>query len=190
MNKYLYHIFTLYILFFISCGTNNSISKYPIYNNQSVTIDTSTLDNLKLNSIKIIDGDTIEINLDDQTLKIRLIGIDTFEIIKSDKAYKQAYQNSFTIDEIVQKGKQSKEFLQELLKNKTEIFLEYDQEKKDDYDRILAYIWTSDTQMINMQMVCSGYATTLTISPNDKYTDKFELCLEFAKQNSLGIWKK
>ncbi len=186
--KYLYHVVLSFsLLIFISCGTNDSY-KYPVYNNKQVTINLDDLQKVYDTNIIILDGDTIKLHINNEDTKIRLIGIDAFETTKSNKAYKQAYQNQLDLDEVIRKGKETKEFLKELLKNKTEFFLEYDEDKKDDYGRILAYVWTSSTQMINMQIICSGYADILTISPNDKYANQFETCLEFAKQKNLGIW--
>ena len=188
--KYLYHVTSFFLIFtLISCSTNDSY-KYPIYNNKKVTINLDDLQKVHDNNITILDGDTIKLHINNKNTKIRLIGIDAFETTKSNKAYKQAYQNQFDLDEVIQKGKETKEFLRELLNNKTEFFLEYDEDKKDVYGRILAYVWTSNTQMINMQIICSGYADILTIDPNDKYADKFETCLESAKQKNLGIWEK
>ncbi len=189
MNKCLYFILLPLLTFALtSCGTDESTpSRYPIYNNQQVTIDSSALE--VLHDIKISDGDTIKASLDNQKKTIRLIGIDTFETSKSNKAYKQAYEYNLSIDEVVVKGKQAKEFMSYLLKGKSQLFLELDADKTDRYDRILAYIWSGDTQMINMQIVCSGYALVLTIKPNDKYAQKFDTCYKYARQNNLGMWK-
>ena len=189
MNKYLYLMLLFLLIFTLtSCGTKeNTPSEYPIYNNQQVNIDSNTLE--VLHDIKVSDGDTIKVNLNNQQTTIRLIGIDTFETSKSNKAYKQAYEYNLSIDEVVAKGKQAKEFMSYLLKNKSQLFLELDADKTDRYDRILAYIWSSDTQMINMQIICSGYALVLTIEPNDKYAQKFDTCYKYARQNNLGMWK-
>src|SRR5215210_2987179 len=58
-------------------------------------------------------------------------------------------------------------------------------ERKDRYDRTLAYLTRADT-MHNLALVEEGYATVLTIPPNDKYAHQFEEAEEEAKEREEG----
>lgn len=56
---------------------------------------------------KIIDGDTVHALCGTKETKIRLTTIDSYESKKNNRAYKQAYQEHITIDEVVAKGKRA-----------------------------------------------------------------------------------
>lgn len=64
--------------------------------------------------VRISDGDTVVARIDKNEFKIRLIGIDCYETAKINRAYKQAYQNNLSIEEVVTKGLDSKRYLEEL----------------------------------------------------------------------------
>ena len=50
--------------------------------------------------------------------------------------------------------------------------LVFDAERRDDYGRLLAYVYLG-TSFVNAELVGRGYATTLTIAPNDRYAGQF-----------------
>ncbi len=58
-------------------------------------------------------------------------------------------------------------------------------ERRDRNGRTLAYLTHGDT-MHNLALVEEGYATVLTVSPNDKYADRFEAAQEEARQREKG----
>ena len=66
--------------------------------------------------VKILDGDTVRAKINDNIFSIRLIGIDCYETTPNNRAYKQAYNNNLTIDEVIKNGKFSKKFLINLYK--------------------------------------------------------------------------
>jgi hypothetical protein len=70
----------------------------------------------------------------------------------------------------------------------TKVRLEYDVQLLDKYGRILAYIWLPDGRMLNEVIICSGYATPLTIPPDVKYADRFRRCYQTARGEGLGLW--
>lgn len=82
---------------------------------------------------RIIDGDTVETSIGN----VRLLGINAPE--KGEKHYEEA-----------------KEFLQEQIFNKT-VQLEFAQDRKDKYNRILAYIFYNN-ENINEKIVENGFA--------------------------------
>ncbi len=59
----------------------------------------------------------------------------------------------------------------ELVEGET-VRLVFDAERRDVYERLLAYVYVGDT-FVNAELVRRGYATTLTIPPNDRYADMF-----------------
>ena len=98
----------------------------------------------------VIDGDTVEV---ERLGRVRLIGVDTPERGRcADDA-----ATRFTRDRLLNKVVQ----------------YELGEEPKDRYDRTLAYL-SRDEQMHNLALLTEGYASVLTIPPNDKYESDFE----------------
>jgi len=122
---------------------------------------------------RVPDGDTVEANIQGRVERIRLIGIDAPELDQRPW------------------GKRSKKFLQDLVSaSGWQLGIEYDVEKRDKHDRILAYLWARDGKMINEEIVRSGYAVLFTFPPNVKYADRLTAAQVIARENRLGIWGK
>ncbi len=103
---------------------------------------------------RVIDGDTIEVKLGGGTEQVRLLAIDTPETHHPTKPV-QCY------------GKEASAHTTELLPAGTDVRLERDEEERDDYGRLLAYVYrSSDGLFVNLDLVQQGYASLLTIRPN------------------------
>ncbi len=168
------------------CGSIDDTTP-ALYPNIKTNID--ILDKADQKEASIIDGDTIDLYFDGKSTRIRLIGIDAFESRKNNKAYRQAYENNITIQEVVARGKRAKEYIKAQLSKRVNLYLEYDETFLDRYDRTLAYLWFDNTNMLNMKLICDGYVMPLTIKPNDKYATAFQSCYEEAKASHKGVWK-
>jgi micrococcal nuclease len=122
---------------------------------------------------KVFDGDTVEANVQGRREQIRLIGIDAPEM--SQKPW----------------GRRSKKFLEELVSaSGWQLGIEYDVEKRDKHDRILAYLWSRDGKMINEEMVRNGNAVLFSFPPNVKHVDRLRSAQVIARENKIGIWGK
>ncbi|MGZ7496921.1 thermonuclease family protein [Corynebacterium sp. ZY180755] len=99
---------------------------------------------------KIVDGDTIEANVDGTNKRIRLLNIDTPEMGKECLA------------------QEAKDYLASRLPIGTEITLEYDEDRTDKYGRDLAAIFVDDS-FINKDVVAAGFATAMKVGKNTKY---------------------
>jgi micrococcal nuclease len=122
---------------------------------------------------KISDGDSVEAVIKGKREHIRLIGIDAPEM----------GQRPW--------GKKAKKYLEGLVAaSGWEVGIEYDVEKRDQYDRILAYLWTRDGRLINEEVIRSGLAVLFTFPPNVKYVDRFRAAQIIARENKIGIWGK
>lgn len=105
---------------------------------------------------RIYDGDTIEvINENNQKENIRLKGIDCFETSAINRAYKQAYLNKMTIEEVVAKGVQQKNALIQLFEDNNKKHLYLVRKGKDTYGRTLGVIYLGNLN-INKYMLESG----------------------------------
>ena len=124
-----------------------------------------TYNDVKSYEIKIIDGDTINLNNE----KIRFTGIDTPEL-------KQTCNKN---NEIIYCGIQARQLLiNKIGKNKVKCV----REGKDQYKRTLAECFVNDLSLSKF-LVREGYAFAYR-----KYSKKFIEDENFAKNNNMGIW--
>jgi micrococcal nuclease len=123
---------------------------------------------------RTVDGDTIEIELNGKKEKVRLIGIDTPETKKPNTP-------------VMYYGKEASAYTNKRLYNQT-ISLEWDVDRRDKYNRLLAYVWIDD-ELFNETLVKEGYARLSTFPPNVKYVDRFTKAQELARKQGSGIWK-
>jgi len=122
---------------------------------------------------KVIDGDSVEANIRGKREQIRFIGIDAPEL--SQKPW----------------GKRSRKFLEDLISaSGWQVRIEYDVEKRDKYERILAYLWSRDNKLINEEILSNGYAVLYTFPPNVKHVDRLSSAQVIARENKRGIWGK
>jgi len=120
---------------------------------------------------KIADGDSIEAVIRGTREQIRLIGIDAPELAQRPW------------------GKKAKKYLEEMVAaSGWELGVEHDVEKRDQYNRVLAYLWTRDGRLINEEMLRSGLAVLFTFPPNVKYVDRLRAAQVIARENKTGIW--
>ncbi len=121
--------------------------------------------------IRVNDGDTITIRMDDRTWRCRIIGLDAPEMGQEPW------------------GEKAREHLRALLKgSRWRVFVETDAEKYDKYNRLLVYIRTPDNMFVNEKMLADGYAVLFTFPPNTRYVDLFIKAQRAAREKKLGIW--
>lgn len=126
--------------------------------------------------IRVVDGDTLLVNIDNTNEKVRLIGIDTPESVHSDT------------NKNTEEGNIASAWSKTLLMDQ-QIYLEYDIEKTDKYGRILAYVYLDDgITMVNSLLVEQGMAQVMTIEPNSKYSNEFNDRQRKAKESNSGFW--
>lgn len=90
--------------------------------------------------LKILDGDTIKVELDSgNKFSIRLTGIDCYETSKINRAYKQAYMDNLNIDEVVKQGEYATKYLKKMYKDTKEV--SFDFRGIDMYGRVLGIVW-------------------------------------------------
>ena len=124
--------------------------------------------------IKVVDGDTIQIRFNGKKERLRLIGIDTPESVHPDET-----KNT-------ENGELASEYTKSLLTGKS-VNLEFDVEERDQYGRLLAYVYL-DGEMINKKLIRDGYAQLETVPPNVKYVEEFTALLKEAKEAKRGLW--
>ncbi|PAO69938.1 thermonuclease family protein [Bacillus sp. X2(2017)] len=136
------------------------------------TVDLS--DKIEVTVRRVIDGDTFIADVNGTEEKIRLILVDTPETVHPTKAV-QPY------------GKEASAFSKKTLENQS-VYLEFDKEKRDKYDRLLAYVFLKDGTSFNKILLEKGYARLAVFPPNTKYLEQYSKAEKTAKQEHKGIW--
>lgn len=134
----------------------------------------------------VVDGDTIDVKVDDEIVRIRMIGIDTPESVNPDEEKNNDY------------GKAASDYTKSLLDGVKTLYLEFDTELNDQYGRSLAYVWLTESgknstdaigkYMINGILVNEGYAMAKDFPPNSRYSSSLSMLEEDAKSKGRGLW--
>lgn len=138
--------------------------------------------------LEVIDGDTLKVNINGRERNLRLIGVDAPEARENQKLSRDAQRTRRDKKTIMLQGQISKEYLQKLIRRGALLRLEYDVERKDRYDRVLAYAYMSDGTMLNLKILRDGYANLMTVPPNVRHVSEFKAALKLARQEGRGLW--
>jgi len=130
----------------------------------------------------VVDGDTIDVAIDGGQERVRLTGIDTPEVSHAASNTRPA-----TIGECF--GEEATAFVQSLLPVGTPVRLERDVVGRDDYGRLLAYVYRAgDGIFVNYEIVRQGYAQPLTIPPNVTFSELMVQAARDAEADDAGLW--
>ncbi|PTX63187.1 micrococcal nuclease [Melghirimyces profundicolus] len=125
--------------------------------------------------IRVIDGDTLSVRMEGRIEKVRLIGVNTPET-NHPKIGAEVY------------GKEASRFTTKHLAGK-DVRLETDVEERDQYGRLLAYVWLGD-ELFNAMLLEEGMAQVMTVPPNVRYQEKFLRLQREAREKEKGLWGK
>jgi len=76
-----------------------------------------------------------------------------------------------------------------LVKPGDAVKFEFDERPRDQYGRLLGYVYLSNGKMLNEEIIKAGYAGIMTYLPNVKYQEKFLKAYKEARENKRGLWK-
>jgi micrococcal nuclease len=130
---------------------------------------------------RVVDGDTIEVELSDGSEEdVRYIGIDTPETVKPDTPVQCGGPRAHEVNERLVGGRS--------------VTLRFDEERRDVYGRLLAYVYLPGggpggrPLFVNAALVRRGLARTLTIPPNDSFAALFARLAARAGASGRGLW--
>ena len=123
--------------------------------------------------LRVVDGDTIEVEMGRRRFTVRYIGIDTPETVDPRRP-------------VMCYGKEAARRNAELVEGKT-VLLEKDVSETDRYGRLLRYVWAGG-RMVNAVLVEEGYARAHTVPPDVKYADLFRQLEREAREQGRGLW--
>jgi micrococcal nuclease len=122
---------------------------------------------------RVVDGDTIEVQLGGREEDVRYIGVDTPETVKPDSPVECF-------------GGQASDFNHLFVERKT-VRLVFDEERRDVYGRLLAYVYVGK-RSVSAELLRRGLAQTLTIPPNDRFASQFKRLEIAAARAGRGLW--
>lgn len=124
---------------------------------------------------RVIDGDTIVVEIDGRQEKVRLIGVDTPETVHPNKPVERFGKEASNFTKMMTEGKR--------------VRLEYDWQRQDKYGRILAYVHLEDGIFLNAEIIKQGYGFAYT-KYSFKYLEQFREYEREARDNNIGLWKE
>ncbi|MBU3968623.1 thermonuclease family protein [Patescibacteria group bacterium] len=122
---------------------------------------------------RVVDGDTIDIEIGDKIERVRYIGIDTPETVDPRKPV-QCFG--------IEASKKNKELVEGKM-----VRLEKDITDRDKYNRLLRYVFVDDV-FINLELVKQGFAYSYSYPPDIKHQDEFLKAQQEAEKTKQGLW--
>lgn len=115
--------------------------------------------------VQVIDGDTIDVNLNGEQVRVRYVGVNTPERDQSCYSEARAANSSMVSGQ--------------------NVTLLRDTSDTDQYGRLLRYVYVGDT-FVNEQLVRDGWAELVVYQPDDQYADDFRTLEQQAARAGLG----
>lgn len=127
--------------------------------------------------VEVVDGDTVVVDIGGREEDVRLLGIDTPEVFVDPGEQPECY------------GAEASARTKQLLPAGTAVRLERDVVARDDYGRLLAYVYrASDGLFVNDDLVRQGFAELLIIRPNGALGDGLRAATRAAEAADVGLW--
>lgn len=125
---------------------------------------------------RVVDGDTVRVQLTEGEETVRLIGIDTPEVHG-----RGGLRECF--------GEEASRHLAALIPPGSSVRLVRDVEARDRYGRLLAYVYRAEDDLfVNLALTRDGYAAAATFPPNVAYVDRFVASAAEARAAGRGLW--
>jgi endonuclease YncB( thermonuclease family) len=116
----------------------------------------------------VFDGDTIEVELDGETYRLRYIGVDSPE--REEPFYQAAL-----------------DFNRDLVEDQT-VVLVRDVSETDQYGRLLRYVYREDGSFVNAELIRNGMARLVTFPPDVAQTEVLRGLQDEARAAGTGMW--
>jgi len=117
---------------------------------------------------QIVDGDTIDVEINGETYRVRYIGMDTPE--RGEPLFQEAAEANAR-----------------LVANQTVILVK-DVSETDRYGRLLRYVYLEDGTFVNGELVRRGFAQTSSYPPDVAFQDTFTSLQRTAVSAGKGLW--
>jgi len=128
--------------------------------------------------VRVVDGDTVRIRrgLGDEEVPVRLLGIDAAEMNYTTDAPPEHFAREAT------------EYLRERVEGRQVTLKLEPLETRDRYNRLLAYLYPTDSENLNLTLVQSGYVYA-DRRHRHTFRAQFEQAENEARRKGRGLWK-
>jgi micrococcal nuclease len=130
--------------------------------------------------VRVISADTLTVLYRGKWEEIKLIGPEAPQTTLNDLAYEEALRDSLTPEEVIRRGLKATEFVQGFLGYGSQVWIEFDVQKRDRYSRLLGYVYLADGRMLNEVILRQGLADLFLVPPNLRYSRRFQEILHHA----------
>lgn len=121
------------------------------------------------------DGDTISVDMNGTTEKVRMIGVDTPETHDPRKSV-QCF------------GEAASNFTKSLIgDNRVRLEVDPTNTNRDRYNRLLRYVYLPDGRLVNAEIIKQGFGFAYVYFPFEKL-DEFKNYQRQAENDKLGLW--
>lgn len=124
---------------------------------------------------RVVDGDTLIVDLGGDRIRVRLLNIDTPETHHPDRPVECL-------------GPEAADYLTRLLPKGTTVRLEFDRDREDRYGRTLAGVFTDDGVLVNAQIAQAGLARPILVGRNDRFLGDVLVARDVAKRAQVGAF--
>lgn len=122
---------------------------------------------------RVVDGDTVEVQLGGVEEDVRYIGVDTPESVAPGEPVECFGKRASALNRALVEGER--------------VRLVFGAERRDHYGRLLAYVYLGDT-FVNAELLRRGFARTLAIAPNTDFAERFARLQQQAANAGRGLW--
>jgi len=127
--------------------------------------------------VRVVDGDTIVVDRGRGDERVRYIGVDTPESVDPRRPVEWMGREAAVANRLLVEGR--------------EVVLESDITDRDQYDRLLRYVWLRDGDawsLVNLELVRLGFAQVVTYPPDVRYVDLYLVAQAEAREAERGLW--
>lgn len=121
---------------------------------------------------RVVDGDTIEVRLNGLPDRVRFVGVNAPETSGQAECY----------------AREAAAYVDRLLPYGAQVGLERDISDRDQFGRLLRYIWLADGRLLNVLLVSEGYAQSSSFPPDVRYQDQILSAQRSARESGKGLW--
>jgi micrococcal nuclease len=141
--------------------------------NDSASLPEVTLGGEQYLVLGVVDGDTIDVQINGDSRRVRYIGVNAPETVHPTRGVECF-------------GAEASAYNRALVSGQS-VRLEKDMSETDQYGRLLRYVYV-DEVLVNEALVAEGYANVSTYPPDVRYTDRFRAAEAAARAAGKGLW--
>ncbi|TPV49677.1 hypothetical protein FJ661_13825 [Pseudarthrobacter phenanthrenivorans] len=127
--------------------------------------------------VRVIDGDTLIVSINNGDHTIRLLNVDTPETKDPNQPVECL-------------GPEASEYLEKTLPKGTQLRLEFDVERHDKYGRMLAGVFAPDGSLVNAEIAREGLGIPVQFGKNHKFLPPVQAAYEEARTAEAGLFSE